>query len=330
MLACRDLKVWYPIRRGILNRVAGHVRAVDGVSLSLPPGETLGLVGESGCGKTTLGRALVGLEKPTAGAVEWNGVPFDSLKGKERRHARRNLQMVFQDPFSSLDPRMSALEIVTEGLEAYHLYKPGESRREAALRLLQEVGLGQEALYRYPHEFSGGQRQRLSIARALALEPEVLVCDEPVSALDVSVQAQVIRLLAELQRKRGLSYLFISHDLSVVRLLARRVAVMYLGRVVEEGDAREVLVNPLHPYTQALVSAIPVPGKSDPSRRILLQGELPSPSHPPRGCPFHTRCPRAIPQCRECRPELAAVEGGTRKVACVRVSAGKESSASRL
>lgn len=330
MLACRDLKVWYPIRRGILNRVAGHVRAVDGVSLSLTPGETLGLVGESGCGKTTLGRALVGLEKPTAGAVEWNGVPFDSLKGKERRHARRNLQMVFQDPFSSLDPRMSALEIVTEGLEAYHLYKPGESRRDAALRLLREVGLGQEALYRYPHEFSGGQRQRLSIARALALEPEVLVCDEPVSALDVSVQAQVIRLLAELQGRRGLSYLFISHDLSVVRLLAQRVAVMYLGRVVEEGDAQEVLVHPLHPYTQALVSAIPVPGKSDPSRRILLQGELPSPSHPPRGCPFHTRCPYTAPQCRESRPELAAVEGGARKVACLRVSADKESSASRL
>ncbi len=318
MLACRDLKVWYPIRRGILNRVAGHVRAVDGVSLSLKPGETLGLVGESGCGKTTLGRALVGLEKPTDGAVEWNGVPFDALKGEQRRHARRNLQMVFQDPFSSLDPRMSALEIVTEGLEAYHLYKPGESRQDAALRLLKEVGLGQEALYRYPHEFSGGQRQRLSIARALALEPEVLVCDEPVSALDVSVQAQVIRLLAELQESRGLSYLFISHDLSVVRLLAQRVAVMYLGRVVEEGDAGQVLVNPLHPYTQALVSAIPIPGKSDPTKRILLQGELPSPSHPPKGCPFHTRCPYAAPQCRECRPELASVEDGSRKVACSR------------
>jgi peptide/nickel transport system ATP-binding protein len=318
MLACRDLKVWYPIRRGILNRVAGHVRAVDGVSLSLKPGETLGLVGESGCGKTTLGRALVGLEKPTAGTVEWNGVPFDSLKGEARRHARRNLQMVFQDPFSSLDPRMSALEIVTEGLEAYHLYKPGETRQDAALRLLKEVGLGPEALYRYPHEFSGGQRQRLSIARALALEPEVLVCDEPVSALDVSVQAQVIRLLAELQKSRGLSYLFISHDLSVVQLLAQRVAVMYLGRVVEEGDAQQVLVNPLHPYTQALVSAIPVPGKSDPTKRILLQGELPSPSHPPKGCPFHTRCPHATPQCREIRPELAAAENGTRKVACTR------------
>ena len=315
MLQCRELKVWYPIRQGILNRVRGYVRAVDGVSLRLGEGETLGLVGESGCGKTTLGRTLVGLEKPTAGEVLWQEIPLERLPKTKRAAARRNLQMIFQDPFTSLDPRMSAMELVTEGLQLHGLYLPGESRQEAAARLMQEVGLEPETMFRYPHEFSGGQRQRLSIARALALEPKVIVCDEPVSALDVSVQAQVIRLLAQLQRKRGLSYLFISHDLSVVRLLAQRVAVMYLGRVVEQGDAQEVLREPLHPYAQALVSAIPVPGKSNRAQRILLKGELPSPSQPPPGCPFHTRCPRTTPRCaRECPP--LSPRTPSRSVAC--------------
>ncbi len=317
MLSCTDLRVWYPIRRGVFQRVTGHVHAVDGVSLRLAPGETLGLVGESGCGKTTLGRTLVGLEKPTAGQVFWEGKPLDALPKAERRDVRRNLQMIFQDPFSSLDPRMSAMELVTEGLQVHGLYLPGESRQEAAARLMKEVGLEPETMFRYPHEFSGGQRQRLSIARAISLEPKVVVCDEPVSALDVSVQAQVIRLLAQLQKSRGLSYLFISHDLSVVRLLARRVAVMYLGRVVEEGLAQEVLQAPRHPYTQALVSAIPVPGKSSRDQRILLKGELPSPSHPPVGCPFHPRCPYAQERCaRECPPLAPA--GPQRTLACWR------------
>ena len=319
MLACNDLKVWFPIRRGVLNRVTGHVRAVDGVTLEIRPGETLGLVGESGCGKTTLGRALVGLEAPTGGEITWNGQPIGSLPRAERREMRRNLQMVFQDPFASLDPRMSALELLTEGLDAYHLYRDGESRTDAAARLMREVGLEPESMYRYPHEFSGGQRQRISIARALALEPAFVVCDEPVSALDVSVQAQVIRLLVELREKHRLAYLFISHDLSVVRLIAQRVAVMYLGRIVESGNAQALLDHPLHPYTQALVSAIPVPGKERDGRRIVLQGEPPSPANPPPGCPFHPRCPRARPECAAHAPSLAPAptpDDPARRIAC--------------
>ncbi len=323
MLSCNGLRVWFPIRRGVFARVCGHVRAVDGVSLEIPCGRTLGLVGESGCGKTTLGRAFVGLETPTGGTVEFNGRPLAELKGAEKRSARRNLQMIFQDPFASLDPRMSAMELVTEGLETHGLYKDGESRQDAAARLMREVGLEPETMFRYPHEFSGGQRQRISIARAISLEPEYIVCDEPVSALDVSVQAQVIRLLAELRDRHGLSYLFISHDLSVVRLIAQEVAVMYLGRVVEQGDARDVLTNPVHPYTRALVSAIPVPGVSDRTKRILLEGEIPSPANPPSGCPFHTRCPYATPLCAEKCPALTECAPG-RKAACHLVTRGRE------
>ncbi len=316
MLSCKELRVWYPIRKGIFSRVVGHVRAVNGVSLDVAPGETLGLVGESGCGKTTLGRALVGLEQASGGEITLDGKPLFPLKGAYGKECRRNLQMIFQDPFASLDPRMSAMEIITEGLDAYKLYRPGESRTDAAARLMEEVGLMPESMFRYPHEFSGGQRQRLSIARAIAMEPRFIVCDEPVSALDVSVQAQVIKLLAELRERHGLSYLFISHDLSVVRLIAQRVAVMYLGKIVEQGDAKEVLSRPIHPYTQALVSAIPVPGKST-AGRIILKGEPPSPAAPPAGCLFHPRCPYATPQCAASQPALEAV-ADHRQVACFR------------
>jgi len=318
ILSCRDLRVWFPIRRGILNRIHGYVRAVDGVTLALRQGETLGLVGESGCGKTTLGRALLGLEQSTGGSVEYRGLPAGRCSRKELRLLRRDYQMVFQDPYSSLDPRMSAMELITEGLEYHRAYRPGETRLTAATRLLREVGLNEEVLYRYPHELSGGQRQRLSIARAISTEPKALVCDEPVSALDVSVQSQIIRLLVELQRSRGLSCLFISHDLGIVRLISERIAVMYLGHIVELGTAEEVLSASRHPYTAALVSAIPVPGISDPSKRIVLQGELPSPSNPPSGCPFHPRCPYATEQCRKEAPTLQAgsASGDGHLVAC--------------
>ena len=315
MIECRGLKVWYPIRSGVFNRVRGHIRAVDDITLTIHDGETVGLVGESGCGKTTLGRTIAGLEKPTAGEVLYDGQNIATLSGKSRRDTRRAIQMIFQDPFSSLDPRMCAMDIVTEGLPGLS----AEERRQRATELLAEVGLTDEVLFRYPHEFSGGQRQRLSIARALAPSPHFVVCDEPVSALDVSVQAQILKLLIELRQKHNLSYLFISHDLSVVRLLAQRVAVMYLGHIVEAGPANEVLTAPVHPYTQALVSAIPVPGATTPRERIILHGEVPSPAAPPSGCPFRTRCPHARAACAESLPPLQPC-GKEHVVRCIEAS----------
>ena len=311
LIEIRDLKTWFPIRRGVIGRTVGHVRAVDDVSLTIHEGETVGLVGESGCGKTTFGRTLLGLEAAMAGEVWFRGTDLLTLSERQMRPHRRELQMIFQDPFSSLNPRMTVLDIVTEGAALHGLIKG--TREDEAKRLLQEVGLGEDAIHRYPHEFSGGQRQRLCIARALSVQPTFIVCDEAVSALDVSVQAQVINLLMDLRDRRGLSYLFISHDLSVVKLISHRVAVMYLGRVVERGPSRDVMEEPLHPYTRALVSAIPVPGR-DRKKRIVLEGEIPSPANPPSGCPFHPRCPKVMDICSKERPTERTVDA--RGVCC--------------
>jgi len=305
ILNVENLKTWFPVQRGIFSRTSGYVRAVDGVSFSINKGETLGLVGESGCGKTTVARSIMQLETPTGGSIHFHGKNLLSLAGKDMKSIRKSLQIVFQDPFSSLNPRMNVMDLVTEGMIEHKLIRASE-REEAAEKLLHDVGLGKHALYRYPHEFSGGQRQRICIARALSLRPELIVCDEAVSALDVSIQAQVINLLMDLRDAYHLAFLFISHDLSVVRHISDRVAVMYLGRIVEEGPAEEVITSPQHPYTQALISAVPrIDGTK--SRRVVLQGDVPSPAHPPSGCRFHPRCPVAMDVCKEKEPELAGL-----------------------
>ena len=290
LLAVRDLVRHFPITSGVFRRRVGTVRAVDGVSFDVAPGETLGLVGESGCGKTTTGRAILRLIEPTSGTVRFEGTDVLALRGEALRRMRRRMQIVFQDPYSSLNPRMTVGAIVREGLTVHRLAEGAEADARVR-RLLEEVGLRADAAGRYPHEFSGGQRQRVGIARALAVEPAFIVCDEPVSALDVSVQAQVVNLLQDLQRQRALAYLFIAHDLSVVEQIADRVAVMYLGRIVELAAARDLYAEPLMPYTQALLSAVPVPDPRTGRRRIILSGDVPSPAHPPAGCPFHPRCP---------------------------------------
>lgn len=304
-LAVEDVAVRFPIRRGLLARVRGHVHALDGVSFTLERGETLGLAGESGCGKTTLGRVLAGLERPTSGVVRLNG---DILFAPGRRvpltkEQRRRIQVVFQDPQTSLNPRLTICDLLTEGLVEHRLLGD-ETREAAAIRLLGEVGLDASALWKYPFEFSGGQRQRICIARALALRPDLVICDEVVSALDVSVQAQVINLLMDLRERHGLAYLMIGHDLSVLRHVSHRIAVMYLGRLAEIGPADALMSAPRHPYTQALVAAVPVPGET--RQRRPLSGEPPSAAHPPPGCAFHPRCPRAMPICRREAPAAAA------------------------
>jgi len=301
------LQVHFPIRRGFLQRTVGHVRAVDGVSLAIAPGRTLALVGESGCGKTTVGKALLQLIKPTAGSVRIGGTELVGLAGQRLRAARRHLQMVFQDPFASLNPRLRVGEIIAEGMAALGLAADAAARDAAVAALLAQVGLPAEAAGRYPHEFSGGQRQRIAIARALAVQPELLVCDEPTSALDVSVQAQILNLLKQLREELGVAYLFITHNFAVVEYLAHDVAVMYLGRIVERGRAEEVLRTPRHPYTQALLSAVPVPRLEARPEIIRLPGETPSPANPPAGCHFHPRCPRAADICRERYPESSAL-----------------------
>ena len=304
LLEVKNLKVHFPVRHGLFSRVRESVKAVDGVSFSLAPGETLGLVGESGCGKSTLGRAILRLVEPTAGEIFLGGENLTRMNGAELRSRRRKFQMIFQDPFGSLNPRMTVEDIVGEALDIHDLTDSPSARRKRIAELLQAVGLDAAYAQRYPHEFSGGQRQRIGIARALAVEPELIICDEPVSALDVSVQAQIINLLRDLQQHRGLAYLFIAHDLAVVEHISRRVLVMYLGKIVESADAREIIRAPKHPYTQALISAVPEVDPDTKKQRIVLPGDVPSPIHPPGGCPFHPRCPIAAARCQTEAPML--------------------------
>ena len=308
LLEVKNLKVHFPVRHGMFSRVRESVKAVDGVSFSIAPGETLGLVGESGCGKSTLGRAIMRLVEPTAGEIFLGGENLTLMKGAELRSRRRKFQMIFQDPFGSLNPRMTVEDIVGEALDIHQLTDSKSARRKRIAELLKAVGLDPTYAQRYPHEFSGGQRQRIGIARALAVEPEIIICDEPVSALDVSVQAQIINLLRDLQQQRGLAYLFIAHDLAVVEHISRRVLVMYLGKIVEAADAKEIIRAPKHPYTQALISAVPKVDPDSKRQRIVLPGDVPSPIHPPGGCRFHPRCPIAEVRCQTEAPVLGEKE----------------------
>lgn len=314
LLDVRDLKMHFSLRRGFFGRSEKVVRAIDGVSISVAAGETLSLVGESGCGKTTVGRCVIGLQERTGGEVWLNGARIDALNEGEMRAVRRQMGMVFQDPFSSLNPRLRVLDLVAEPIRGHGLL-PESRIRQRVGELLDLVGLPHDAWSRFPHEFSGGQRQRICIARALAGEPRLLICDESVSALDVSVQAQIINLLADLQSELGLAMLFISHDLAVVEHLSHRVAVMYLGQIVEIATRDRLFDRPAHPYTQALLSAVPVPDPSATNDRIILKGDVPSPTSPPKGCRFHTRCPRVFEPCTHIAPELRDAPGGG-QVAC--------------
>ncbi len=310
LLTVRNLVKQFPVRGGILRRVVDNVHAVDGVGFDLGASETLGLVGESGCGKSTTGRCILRLIEPTSGEVVFEGRDVRALNGRDLAAIRRDMQIIFQDPFASLNPRMTVAAIIGEALEIHGLAKNRREREEKVADLLTTVGLRPEHMARFPHEFSGGQRQRIGIARALAVSPKLIICDEPVSALDVSIQAQVINLLEDLQEKFGLSYLFIAHDLSVVEHISDRVAVMYLGRIVEIAPSRDLYADPLHPYTEALLSAVPIPDPTIRRERIRLQGDIPSPLNPPGGCRFHTRCPiaekglcdTASPEFREAKP----------------------------
>jgi oligopeptide transport system ATP-binding protein len=319
ILQVENVVKYYPVTRGIVfKKTIGQVRAVDGVSLELKAGETLGVVGESGCGKSTLARVLMNLERPTAGSVKYRGKEIFGLRGPELREMRRQIQLVMQDPYTSLDPRMTVGDLVGEPFEIHTEVAPKGERRKKVQELLEVVGLNPEHINRYPHQFSGGQRQRIGIARALALRPEIIVCDEPVSALDVSIQAQVMNLLERLQNEFGLSYIFIAHDLSVVRHLSDRVAVMYLGKIVETGSDEQIYERPTHPYTQALLSAVPVPDPmSRQSKQIIrLVGDVPSPVNPPSGCRFRTRCWKAEAICAQKEPELIVRHGTEHPSAC--------------
>lgn len=310
LLEIQHLKVHFPVRRGLLGRATEFVRAVDDVSLAIAPGETVGLVGESGCGKTTLGRAAIKLIEPTAGRILFEGEDIAGLSGRELRARRGRFQMIFQDPYGSLNPRLTVADIVGEPLDIHGLARDSAARQQRIETLLRDVGLDASHALRYPHEFSGGQRQRIGIARALAVEPKLIVCDEPVSALDVSVQAQIVNLLQDLQREHGIAYLFVAHDLAVVKHISRRLLVMYLGRIVEAGDAETVCRAPKHPYTRALLSAVPVVDPVSKRSRVVLAGDVPSPIHPPGGCPFHPRCPVAEARCRTEVPALRELAPG--------------------
>lgn len=311
ILQVKNLKKYFPIRRGVFRRVVGHVKAVDDVSFDVYRGETLGLVGESGCGKTTVGRTITRLYDATEGSILFNDTDLTHLKGQTLRRMRRKIQMVFQDPYASLNPRMTVYSIVNEPLDIFNAV-PKAARKERIAELLTIVGLNPSVMSRFPHEFSGGQRQRIGLARSLALNPDLIVCDEPISALDVSIQAQVVNLLEELQEKLDLTYIFIAHDLSMVRHISRRVAVMYLGKIMELTDRESLYTNPLHPYTQALLSAIPVPDPNieEKRQRIILQGDLPSPANPPKGCNFNTRCPFVMDICHQEDPAFVEVQPG--------------------
>jgi len=317
LLQVEGLKMHFPITQGIvLQRQVGSIKAVDGIDFYIRRGETLGLVGESGCGKSTTGRAILQLYRPTAGHVYFEGEDLTQMKGERLRRQRRKMQMIFQDPYASLNPRMTVGNIIGEPLEVHNIVR-GQAKRDRVMELLQVVGLNPYFINRYPHEFSGGQRQRIGIARALAVNPDFIVCDEPISALDVSIQAQIINLLEELQEQFSLTYLFIAHDLSVVRHISDRVAVMYLGKIVEMTDRDTLYANPLHPYTQALLSAVPIPDPVVESKRqrIILEGDVPSPANPPRGCRFSTRCSRVMDICRQEEPPFRDL-GGEHYVAC--------------
>lgn len=303
LLEVKDLKKWFPAKKSPFSREKVFIKAVDGVSFTLNEGETLGVVGESGCGKSTMGRSVLRLLEPTGGQVIFNGVDYTALKDKELRDSRKELQIIFQDPYASLDPRMTIGDIIAEPLDI-QLKLPAKERMQRVLETMERAGLNTRFVNRYPHEFSGGQRQRIGIARAIVLNPKIMVCDEPVSALDVSIQAQVINLLMDLQKEMGMAYIFISHDLSVIKHISDRVAVMYLGHLVEIADKKDIYAHPMHPYTVALLSAIPVPDRKHKKEKIVLEGDLPSPANPPSGCVFHTRCYKAQDICKTEVPEL--------------------------